>query len=295
MEKVGIVSTVRAPIEEIKTFIQHHRKMGIEKVVLFFDDPNDDTYSKLENDSFLTCIACDEEYWLTQSSNGRPDSIESRQKINANVGAEVLKESGCQWLTSIDADELIFSFKRLNDILSQSQSQALRFNVVEAVPEKINYDSIFEPTLFRTNPSPKRIRLAQTLGCKKSFLNNEYYRGHTVSKMAVRITDSIQSYGIHDSESINGKVVASICNDIYLLHFDCIGLNDWQNKWNRRLDGSGKALEMRENRSKQMQQYSQAREIGSEALKKLYKSMYFIPYYEKFILSQLNMLKRIVK
>ena len=40
MTKVAIISTVRAPLNELKMFINYHLNIGVDEIILFFDDPS---------------------------------------------------------------------------------------------------------------------------------------------------------------------------------------------------------------------------------------------------------------
>jgi hypothetical protein len=47
-------------------------------------------------------------------------------------------------------------------------------------------------------------------------------------------------------------------SEITLLHYDCVGIDDWKRKWLRRVDSSGTAIGMRPARAKQLDLFKEA-------------------------------------
>ena len=92
METVGIISTVRAPYSQLKAFVNFHHNIGIDHIVLFFDDPDDEACSKFCDVPGVIAVGCDEAYW-NHNAMERPGFIEERQKVNVNNGVEYLAES----------------------------------------------------------------------------------------------------------------------------------------------------------------------------------------------------------
>src|SRR5262249_41683182 len=146
---ICLVCTLRAPLSEVMMFVNYHLNIGIDKLVLFFDDPNDPAIDSLIDYSQVTCIPCDEGHWL-KVSNRRPSTIEERQIANATLALEMAKESGCDWITHIDSDELIYPDGEIARILAEARGNIVRFDLREAVPERDYYESRFsEVTLFK--------------------------------------------------------------------------------------------------------------------------------------------------
>lgn len=290
--KIAIVSTVKAPISELKIFVEHHCKIGIDHIILFFDDPEDDAFDYFANYGNVVAIACDEHYWVETASN-RPVNIEGRQVLNANKGFIIAKENSCDWIIHIDSDELIYPTNRLHDLLNNCNADLLKFEVLEAVSEKKEYEHIFVPSLFKRTPNQFQIKLAQLFGCRSAIYNGEFFRGHLASKVAVKISENILSLGIHGPKFSSGDVILKSTRRIKLLHYDCIGFEAWKRKWSRRFDGTATASEMRENRQQQFDEFRSALEEGDEALSVLYQKMQVIPKKERAVLHKLNMLIRL--
>lgn len=239
-------------------------------------------------------VACDEEYWKCNAES-RPLSIQERQDININNGAKIVHQNdrNIEWLCHIDSDELLFLQNNDSSFLKRDKVDAFRMEVMEAVSERLSYEHIFSPNRFKVNVGKRRLRLARKLGCKKAIYDKEYFRGHTSSKMFVRITDNVVRYGIHGPSEVLVPLNVQELNEISLLHFDCVGFDAWHSKWIKRIDGSGKAMRMRRNRRSQYSEFSDALSIGRDALEMLYSRLHIIPRYEKAILYCLGMIKTI--
>ncbi len=298
MVTIGLVSTVRAHIEDLKKFVYYHLNIGCDYIVLFYDDPENAAYNVFVNESKVIEIVCSSNYWSMQNS-GRPTSIEERQEINVNNGAAILANRGCDWIIHIDVDELIRPLKDIKKILQKTNFEAIRFTLLEAVPKNIN-NKIYNTNIFKQFPKKhanikfKVLNLLCSLGLLNSIFEKEFFRGHTNSKMAIRIQKNIGKYRIHDAKKFdNSNLIVEETKYIELLHFDCVGIENWKLKWDRRLDGSGKATNMRDNRRKQLLLYKKERNSDPDKLRSLYKRLYFIPKHEQLLLYVFGMLKKI--
>ena len=296
-EKIAVIATVKAPVEQLQMFVNYHLKIGIDEIILFFDDPFDesiDIFAKCKN---VTVIPCSLEYW-TQRTGKRPQIILARQTINVNEGVKIATNKNCNWMTHIDCDELIYPFRNIKQILRDCQTDGLKPAGMEAVPEQETYDHIFMPTLFKKMPNKKQILVAKILGCSKSFLEGQYFKGHTISKMIIKISPKIQEYGIHRPEKCDKSTVIEDTNEIMLLHYDSIGVSNWKKKFETRSQELVKEENISQyfgkSRFKQYQDYVQARNEGDFKLTSLYKSLYIMSKREKLILSFLGMLERII-
>jgi hypothetical protein len=290
-KKIGIISTVKSPLYELKIFVKHHLNIGIAYIVLFFDDPKDDAIDYFSKNKQVITVRCSPEYW-EKTTGERPDAIEPRQIANVNFAVNTFSKNKFEWLIHIDSDELINPVKTLKHIFSKTNEDAIRFSVFEAVADNENQLNIFEPKTFKKKSKNIQLNLAIALGCKNAIFNDEYFRGHSASKMAIKISNKIQKYGIHGTKKKDGELIVKNTKQIELLHYDCIGIKNWKSKWNRRLDGSGTAINMRNNRVSQLTLYEEANKNGEEAARNLYKRMHLLTTWERFVLTGLGMLKR---
>lgn len=295
MSNVAIISTVKAPLRELHMFINYHLNIGIDKIILFFDDPHDVGARTLSHHRQIITVACSSEYWLT-NSNGRPDSLAERQLVNVNVGAQIARSQGCQWIVHIDHDELINPLTDFKRVLADCRADAVKFHMLEAVPEREKYDNIYIPTLFREKPTRVQLLAAKICGCTSSFHADSYFRGHTASKMAFNVNSKIIEFGVHGPNKCRRGTSIKNARSIRLLHYDCIGIDVWKSKWDRRIDASGKVIDfsvMSRTRAEQFRTYRQTKQTGIEELSRLYTRLYMIPEHEKAILFRLGMLKEI--
>lgn len=291
MSKICIISTIRAPLNETIIFVNYHLNIGVDELIIFFDDPQDAAISFCNKYSQVTCIRCDESHWQKHGNQKLP-SLEERQVINVNIGTEIAKIEGCQWIIHIDSDELIYPYGNLQKILSKCEADVLIFTINEAVPEEDYYDNIFSAALFKKISRSIKVKLAMLLGCRRSFFEGAYFKGHVDSKAAVRISSKIKQMGIHRPKFIsNDLVVVKKTRQIKLLHYDCVGVDAWKSKWISRIDGSVTC--MGDNRQRQLDVFAEAYSDNEEAMLKLYKRLYFVPKYEQIILRLLNMLTTI--
>ncbi len=294
MIKTAAISTIKCPFDELVLFVNYHLNIGIDKIILFFDDPDDKGISFFENNENVICTACNKEYWLNKQKNNTPFSLDERLLINVNEGVEIARKLNCTWIIQIDGDELIYSKENIASLLENTTADAVRLSILEAVSEKEEYETIFQPSLFKIKSGSKKIKLAKALGCNQAIYNNEYFRGHTASKMFVKISPKIRQYGNHRVKEHEGTLDVITSKKIILLHYDCVGINNWRIKWDARVITQGKANNMRTNRIQQYKEYESAQQLGENAQKKLFTRMHCINNYEKLILFMLRML-RVIK
>lgn len=288
MVKLCVASTVRAPLNETLMFINYHLNIGIDEIVIFFDDPSDAAIAHLDKLDRVTCIRCDEQYWRSFGYEGLPP-FEERLVTNANAGVEIARDKGCQWVILIDNDELVYPIGDLKEILSNCRADVLRFTVNEAVSEKENYENIFSPTLFK-KPARYRKTLSMILGCRRAYFFGEYFRGHLASKAAYRTSSNIKLEDTHGPRTSGHGLVVQRTPNVLLLHFDCVGLDAWKSKWLGRIKGAAIGSSMRGNRKKQLEFFAEAFAGGDEKIRELYKRLHTIPRRVRLVLMLLGML-----
>ncbi len=289
--KIAVVSTVKATLSELEILLAHYRYIGVDRFFLYFDDPRDPGLAEFEADGWLQMTSCDDRHW-GGCPGGRPSAIERRQEWNATQALNLAREDGCEWIIHIDSDELVWSERPIRQALSKTDAGVVRFAVREAVSDREQFDSIFEPALFKVPTHWLKVKLAGLLGCRRSIYHGRYFRGHLTSKAAVRIRDNIVDLGIHGPDTCPGDLTVIFNAEILLLHFDCIGFENWCQKWGRRADNTAFAQSLRDNRLKQFRAFADAQRAGDTALHELYRRLHVIPRYERWILQKLGMLER---
>ena len=287
MEKIAIVSTLRAPLRQTLSFVRYHLHIGIDALFLFFDDPEDPALEILASCSQVTATACSPAYWRRLGHDAVP-GIDERQDVNANVGMIMAIQHSCQWLLHIDCDELVRPCREMHEVLGGSSADILRLSLLEAVPQAEECENVFSPVLFKKMISARQKKMALLLRCHGTFFEGSYFRGHTASKTAVRLGPGITRMGIHAPVTREG-VVRKATDQLSLLHFGCIGFAEWMRKWERRIDGSAVCNGIAKSRSKQFEYYLEARGAGELALRKAYRRLYLLSRYQRFVLRLLGM------
>ena len=287
MEKIAVVSTLRAPLRQTLSFVRYHLHIGIDTLFLFFDDPDDPALETLASCSQVTATACSPAYWRELGHDAVP-GISERQLVNANVGMIMAIQHSCQWLLHIDGDELVRPRRDLHEILGGSRADVLRLSLLEAVPLAVKHDNVFSPVLFKKMIGARQKRMAMLLGCHGAFFEGMHFRGHTASKTAVRLGPGITRMGIHAPEAREG-VARETTGQLLLLHYGCIGLEEWRRKWEWRVDGSAVSPGISGNRRKQFEYYLDARRAGDLALREAYRRLYLLSRYQRFVLRLLGM------
>jgi hypothetical protein len=291
-DKVCLVSTIRSPVIETIYFVNYHLNIGIDEVILFFDDPDDEAFALLQDYASVRLIRCDSNYWKAQGIS-RPATIEDRQECNANVGLRIAAENGFQWIIHIDSDELIVPKYQLKTALSMSSADVLRFTIKEAVSERDHYDNIFQATLFKERAKDEkrlRRRLAMLFGCGRAFFEGEYFRSHAASKAAVRVSPKITHLKLHGPKLAKPETITETQTTLVtLLHYDCVGIDAWKTKWRRRIDGSATAVRIRPARQKQLDLFKEAYGNANDEIA-LYASLHKISKYQQLVLRILGLL-----
>lgn len=273
-------------------FANYHLNVGVDRVFIFLDDPNDEAAAHLEQIDGVTCIRCNEEYWA-RNGGKRPEVLDERLVANINNGLAMAREQGFEWAIFIDNDELVFPEGRLKETLNQCGADVVRFTILEAVSEQERYEHIFAPSLFKKPARSIQVRLAMLLGCRRAFFEGRYFRGHQDSKVAVRTAADIKKMGVHRPIDAGAGVVEKTTRRIKLLHFDCVGMDSWKSKWLCRIDVSANTNVLGKNRKRQMEVFAEALGGNEEKLRELYGEIYVIPNYEQIVLRLLNMMTTI--
>ena len=102
--KWGIVSTIKAPLEEIERFAAHHLELGADRLILYLDDDNKPAFQALRQHPKLRVLRTHGEHWRGKN---RPVKHQARQGANARH-AYKRKADGLDWLAHIDVDEFLW-------------------------------------------------------------------------------------------------------------------------------------------------------------------------------------------
>ena len=295
---IAIVGTFRASLSDTIRYVNYHLNTGIGHLFLFFDDPDDPAIDALTKYKQVTYFRCDDQYWAESGFTVLTSDINQKQIINANIGLRLAREMGIDWITHIDSDELLYAEEGIATALSRiaPNIDVVSFQVLEAVPEQLEYDCMFEQVrLFKkTHRRLNRLffTLAKTLACKGAFYNGEYFRGHHY-KTALRTSANVQSMGIHEPAGDEGHPLAMMkTRNIKLLHYDACAFTTWSKKWSIRLDGTI-SVDLRANRKQQLEEIGQAFRQGESKIIELYEQMHFLSPLQQMVLRSVGLLQQI--
>jgi hypothetical protein len=291
---IHLVSTVRAPLADLERFVAYHRHIGVDRLYLFFDDPDDPALPVFADRPGVAAIPCPPSRW--QAAGVRLDQgIEARQAYNADEALSKARAAGADWLLHIDSDELIFA---PGDNLAawlagrSPETDVVVFPVLEAIARPPRHGHPFEACrLFKTpsRPDPARLKWAARLGCRAA-LRYGYFRGHLRGKSAVRVGAEVQTIGIHAPTPAAAPLQVETAKGACLLHYDSCTFEAWRLKWGRRKDGTGLLLTMRPDRRRQFEDFLRADAAGDVgALEQEFRRQCLIPVYEQAVLWALSL------
>lgn len=276
-----IVTTLKAPPDQISSFVNYHLNIGVDHLFLFFDD-KDKNIKFFEKNLRVTCISCNKSHWNKLNVGPHP-SIEEKQRANANYALKLAREKGFDWLSHIDIDELIYIRRDLKEFLGRIPKRIdfVRLPCLEAVPEKMHYDNFFtEVDLFRNNFAK---------------LSKRFFRGHIAGKSIIRTTLNIREVGIHKPAYKKGELKFRV--SLYkarLLHFHCLGFDTWRRILNWRVDGTTNNKEGGEKIDSMTRRFAGVLKLDDESkLMDLYKKEFFIKEWKKKLFLLIRVLVRV--
>lgn len=291
--KIAIVLTVKAPIEQLRQFLDYHLSIGFDRIYVYFDDPNDRAIREFQLHPKLTIHRCTNDYWQSAHNSARNDSIIIRQELNVKHAMVCAKQDRIDWLAHIDCDELIYPRVPIKKYLQDYPLDHIQFQILEAIPDKLHYDSIFEPKLFRKRPSKLMKKIARRL-CKNCIFFGQYFRAHTDSKAMIRLANEAIRIDLHYAvEYDSGKMLPYTRDShIQLLHFDSIGVDSFKNKfvWRGEPDDP---CDHGNKRTHIADLLKKAVNEGESSIIKTYKEIFFLSNYEKVILRLLGLTKKV--
>jgi hypothetical protein len=127
----GIVSTTRAPLADILRFAAYHLDLGVDRLVIFLDEPNRRAVRILREHPRIGVRVCNDAYWQRRK-RARPEKHQVRQSFNANL---IYRQTDLDWLAHIDVDEFLWSDTPIPDLLSAVPRHipAVRVRPIEAL------------------------------------------------------------------------------------------------------------------------------------------------------------------
>jgi hypothetical protein len=142
----GVVTTVKAPEEQILAFVAHHLSLGAAHVWVYFDDPDDPAYPAVSRLPRVTARRCTDWHWILLG--GRDNRHQRRQAHNAR---HAQRKCRFDWLAHLDVDEFLHAPRPIGTILAEAPPSALSLQIegFEALHDPDLPDDIFTARHFR--------------------------------------------------------------------------------------------------------------------------------------------------
>ncbi|MFZ5963799.1 glycosyltransferase family 2 protein [Thalassococcus sp. BH17M4-6] len=136
MIRWGIVSTVKAPFEQIAGFCAWHLDAGATHIYLYLDEDAPNTLARLNTHPQITALHTDADWWAKRK--GRPEKHQARQSVNARHANNRFvnkAEPALDWLAHIDVDEFLIAERPVADQLAGLSPDTLcaRVRPIEAL------------------------------------------------------------------------------------------------------------------------------------------------------------------
>ena len=245
--KVGIVSTVYGVGDGIFSWLEHHKRLGISHVLLYFDhlsEPDERTLAEQLGrkyaSSFLSIMdgeAIMAQSWGTAESidpelaelarlGSSSSAVCARQTLNASHALQHAREQGFDWLVHLDADEWFYLLGQgqggasLEEHFSSMQDYGLiRYLNHELVPQTLENSKGY----FKINPTLAESRLGKTgwRSVKQEICDGApWFTAYTNGKSAVRVSRGVSASGVHGWNVTGLSKDITLCGPV-VLHLHC--------------------------------------------------------------------------
>ena len=318
MTTICTTTTLDCPTRVLVPWVNYHLNMGIDHMYLFFDNPEHPGIAAVAEDSRITCVRCDAEYWPGGAAKRQRLTLHERQWFNANRGLQFARERNFDWIAHIDSDELLYFPGRLQEALERlpEKVEVVRFRVFEAIPAQGGSDHPFaQIRYFRVGPmrpTSKTRPRGLIAWCRAGMHVAGYYsrlgvakaigaagwgpflRGHTGGKSAVRVRAPIQGMGVHVPAPPRGRTYLDFfLPHAALLHYDCADFDSWLTKWLARASESHVPRNRDAKRRRQLTRFRAAQNRSAEAVRRLYEREYLLREWKQRFLMRLGLVREI--
>lgn len=194
----GIVSTVKAPLEEIERFAAHHLELGASRLYIYLDDDNESAFESLKKHPRIRVFRTHGAHWRSQR---RPEKHQVRQTANARH-AYRRKAGDVDWLAHIDVDEFLWPQRPIPDQLSALPEGCMvaRVRPIEALSPE-GQDLPEGMTCFKAMTNERKTRQRQSEAIFPTFgahLNGGFL-SHVAGKIFVRTGHEDVAFRIHNA------------------------------------------------------------------------------------------------
>jgi Glycosyl transferase family 2 len=222
------VSTILDTPTNVRRFVADNLAMGVDHMVVFLDDPSahdqGQVADELSQHPHITCIRAGRRWW----AGDRPRSLNVRQRINANVGLDLLADmEWAQWVFHVDGDEVVALDR---EVLAgvPAGADAVWLTPLESVSQ---FGATERPTLFKRLLDESDLNLLHTLGVLSIPTNQAYFHGHVLGKSGVRAGSGLR-LTLHDAVATSGELVPRQEDArLRVLHHDAVSGEEFVRKW----------------------------------------------------------------
>lgn len=181
--KWGIVTTVKAPIKDIQNFCAHHLELGVHRIYLYLDDPEQDGQASLSDHPKIRVQTCDRTHWKRHLGH-RPKKHQNRQVENARHAYE--RRIEVDWLCHIDVDEFLWPLTDFTGQLADLSSDCLvaRIRPAEALANE-SPDTVTHFKRLTLNAAKRREQTQEIYPTYGGFLNGGFL-SHVQGKLIYR-------------------------------------------------------------------------------------------------------------
>lgn len=295
--RIGVVATLRQDLAQTREFVHYHLHAGVDHIALYFDDPADPAVATLRDQPRVTCVPCTAEHWHAVLGRA-PERMAEKIETNFRAGFHLLRGLGLDWVSCIDADELLYARRGLATCLADLPAGT---DVVHVPPfEAVHVDGddparVFSARYFRTLPGPRPRPLPlRWLAREIDGLTRDRFFGHREGKCFVATGADIDVFNHHKPRHSSRPVQRVTAADIMLLHFDSLSLANWREKWQRRISGSTRAINLSDHRRRQQELIAAALADGSgEAWLSLYRRWFCLDPWQARLQARVGLLVRV--
>ncbi|WP_425039540.1 glycosyltransferase family 2 protein [Primorskyibacter sp. S187A] len=238
MTRWGIVSTIKAPRDEVLDFAAYHIERGAHRLSLFLDAPDDDLAEVLTAHPLVDVVQCDADWW--RARGGRPAKHQVRQVRNAQYALDHAQD--IDWLAHIDVDEFLWSERVISHVLKDLPQECLcvRVRPIEGLAGA--------PELFKAF---HRDHAARSQAARRLYpVFGHYLRGgfvsHIAGKLFVRTNHpglQLKIHNVRQGEADNPGQVQ--LDDLDLCHVHARSWEAWRAHFTYRHDKGSYRAELK--------------------------------------------------
>lgn len=196
--KWGIVSTIKAPLEEIERFAAHHLELGASRLYIYLDEDNETAFKSLKKHPKIRVFRTHGDHWRSKS---RPEKHQVRQTANARH-AYRRKAGDVGWLAHIDVDEFLWPQRPIAAQLAELPETCMvaRVRPIEALSAQ-GQDLPEGVTCFKamTNDRKARQRESEAIYPTYGTHLNGGFLSHVAGKLFVRTGHADVAFRIHNA------------------------------------------------------------------------------------------------